>query len=124
MGNGLTVWNSLAYEDGDYKTVAHIAPDRTVTFYDDSLPESVRKRIIHEAETANLSISATQDTPIFSTPPREINPQHQEEGVPGETTSNTESQPLPVSEQADNEASENDKYETIEVGKALFFKGF
>ena len=33
MGNGMTVWNSLAYEHGDYKTVAHIAPDRTVTFY-------------------------------------------------------------------------------------------
>ncbi|MBQ6256218.1 MAG: hypothetical protein IJJ60_06470, partial [Clostridia bacterium] len=71
MGNGLTVWNSLEYEHGDYKTVAHIAADRTVTFYDDKMPESVRKIIIEEAETANLTISATQNDPVFSTPPRD-----------------------------------------------------
>ena len=71
MGNGLTVWNSLEYEHGDYKTVAHIAADRTVTFYDDKMPESVRKIIIDEAETANLTISATQNDPVFSTPPRD-----------------------------------------------------
>ena len=102
MGNGLTVWNSLAYENGDYKTVAHIAPDRTVTFYDDDMPESVRRRIIHEAETANPTISATQDAPVFSTPPREINPQNQEKDGPGEMTSDMASQPLPTSEQADD----------------------
>ena len=27
LGNGLTVWNRLEEEHGDYKTVAHIAPD-------------------------------------------------------------------------------------------------
>ena len=31
LGNGVTVWNRLEEEHGDYKTVAHIAPDRTVT---------------------------------------------------------------------------------------------
>ena len=35
LGNGLTVWNRLEEEHGDYKTVAHIAPDRTVTIYDE-----------------------------------------------------------------------------------------
>ena len=71
MGNGLTVWNSLEYEHGDYKTVAHITADRTVKFYDDEMPESVRKTIIEEAENANLTISATQNDPVFSTPPRD-----------------------------------------------------
>ena len=32
LGNGVTVWNRLEEEHGDYKTVAHIAPDRTVRF--------------------------------------------------------------------------------------------
>ncbi len=71
MGNGLTVWNSLEYEHGDYKTVAHIGADRTVKFYDDEMPESVRKIIMEEAETANPTISATQYDPVFSTSPRE-----------------------------------------------------
>ena len=79
MGNGITVWNSLTYEHGDYKTVAHIAADRTVTFYDDEMPESVRAIIIREAETSNPTISATQNTPVFSTPPREEKmPSHEE----------------------------------------------
>ncbi|WP_366946654.1 LPD25 domain-containing protein, partial [uncultured Oscillibacter sp.] len=69
MGNGLTVWNSLEEEHGDYKTIAHIAPDRTVTFYVDNLPEDVRARIEHIAATSEAKISATQDTPVFSTPP-------------------------------------------------------
>ena len=103
MGNGMTVWNSLAYENGDYKIVAHIAPDRTVTFYDDEMPESIRAQIIHEAETANPSISATQDAPVFSTPPREINPPLQEEGAPDAIISNAEEASLSASEQADDE---------------------
>ena len=69
MGNGLTVWNSLEEEHGDYKTIAHIAPDRTVTFYVDNLPEDVRARIEHIAATSEAKISATQDASVFSTPP-------------------------------------------------------
>lgn len=70
MGNGLTVWNRLEEEHGDYKTVAHIAPDRTVTFYDADLPEEIREEIQKIADTSEMSISATQDTPVFSTPPK------------------------------------------------------
>ena len=70
MGNGLTVWNRLAEEHGDYKTVAHIAPDRTVTFYDQDMPETVKAQIREIAMTAEMSISATQDAPVFSVPPQ------------------------------------------------------
>ena len=35
-------WNRLELRYGDYKTIAHIAPDRTVTYYEDGLPEDVR----------------------------------------------------------------------------------
>ena len=45
LGNGLTVWNRLEEEHGDYKTVAHIDADRSVTFYDEGLPEAVKEQI-------------------------------------------------------------------------------
>ncbi len=69
LGNGVTVWNRLELRDGDYKTIAHIAPDRTVTYYEDGLPEGVRARIEEISATSTMSISATQDAPVFSTPP-------------------------------------------------------
>ena len=69
MGNGVTVWNRLELRDGDYKTIAHISPDRTVTYYEDGLPESVRARIEEIAATSTMSISATQDASVFSTSP-------------------------------------------------------
>ena len=71
LGNGLTVWNRLEEVHGDYKTVAHIDPDRTVTFYDAGLPEEIREEIQKIAATSEMSISATQDAPVFSTPPKE-----------------------------------------------------
>lgn len=70
MGNGLTVWNRQEEEHGDYKTIAHIAPDRTVTFYDNDLPELIREQIQEIAATSEVSISAIQDAPVFSTPAR------------------------------------------------------
>ena len=70
FGNGLTVWNSMEMEDGDYKTIAHIAPDRTVKFYVDDLPEEIKREIQHAAATSDARISATQDAPVFSAPPQ------------------------------------------------------
>ena len=69
LGNGVTVWNRLELRDGDYKTIAHIAPDRTVTYYEDGLPEDVLAQIEEFAATSTMTISATQDAPVFSTPP-------------------------------------------------------
>ncbi len=69
LGNGVTVWNRLELRYGDYKTIAHIAPDRTVKFYEDGLPEDVRTRIKEFAATSTMTISATQDASVFSTPP-------------------------------------------------------
>ena len=71
LGNGLTVWNRLEEEHGDYKTIAHIDPDRTVTFYDADLPEEIREQIQKVAAASEMSVSATQDTSVFSTPPKE-----------------------------------------------------
>ena len=66
MGNGLTVWNRLEERNGDYVTVAHIGPDRNVTYYEKDLPDNVKAQIEHEARTSNMRISATQDAPVFS----------------------------------------------------------
>ena len=76
MGNGLTVWNRLEEKHGDYKTVAHIAPDRTVTFYEQDMPEVIKAEIRKVAATTEMSISATQDTPVFSTPPQVPEQEH------------------------------------------------
>ena len=67
LGNGLTVWNRLQEEHGDYKTIAHIDADRTVKFYDEDIPENVKQQIYEIAAISDDRISATQDIPIFST---------------------------------------------------------
>lgn len=79
LGNGITVWNRLEEEHGDYKTVAHIAPDRTVTIYDEEMPQAVREEIQRIADTSGMTISVTQDAPVFAVPPRVQEPPQKEE---------------------------------------------
>ena len=81
LGNGLTVWNRLEEEHGDYKTVAHIAPDRTVQIYDEEMPQAVRDQIQHIADTSEMTVSATQDAPVFHTPPKVQEPPQKEEAA-------------------------------------------
>ena len=50
LGNGVTVWNSLVEEHGDYQTIAHISPEGEATFYRDDLPDAVIQRIQNQAE--------------------------------------------------------------------------
>jgi hypothetical protein len=69
FGNGLSVWNRLKYEHGDYENVAHIAPDRSVKFYKADLPDEVVGQIYYMAISSTATISATQDAPVFSAPP-------------------------------------------------------
>lgn len=78
LGNGLTVWNRLEEVDGDYRTVAYIAPDRTVQIYDEEMPQEVRDRIQQVADTLEMTVSTTQNAPVFSVPPREEPPQKEE----------------------------------------------
>ena len=79
LGNGLTVWNRLEEEHGDYKTVAHIAPDRTVQIYDEEMPQTVREEIQRVADASEMTVSATQDAPVFTVPPRVQEPPQKEE---------------------------------------------
>lgn len=50
LGNGLTVWNRAKEIGGDYPTIAHISPEGEVTYYEESLPQSVKERIRQAAE--------------------------------------------------------------------------
>ena len=79
LGNGVTVWNRLEEKHGDYKTVAHIAPDRTVTIYDEEMPQAVREEIQRIADTSEMTVSATQDAPVFTVLPRAQEPPQKEE---------------------------------------------
>ena len=83
LGNGITVWNRLEEEHGVYKTVAHIAPDRTVTFYEEEMPQAVREEIQRIADTLEMAISATQDAPVFTVPPKVQEPPQREEAAEG-----------------------------------------
>ncbi|MDO5593104.1 MAG: hypothetical protein Q4G57_09430, partial [Bacillota bacterium] len=95
MGNGLTVWNRKEEVNGDYKTIAHIGADRSVTFYEDTLPEIIRVRIREIASTSEMTISATQDAPVFETPPEE------KAAVPEQEPENTTAQRQVTSEEID-----------------------
>lgn len=69
LGNGITVWNRLETENGDFKTVAHIAADRTVTIYDEKMPEEVKVKIYDFAEKEDPNVSASQPGKVFESRP-------------------------------------------------------
>jgi hypothetical protein len=52
-GVGVIVWDRSRYEHGDYKSVAHIRPNREVKFYSEVSDEH-RKEILEYAEKAEL----------------------------------------------------------------------
>ena len=81
-GSGLNVWNRLETVNGDYKTIAHIYPNRDIVFFDANLPEEVKEQIRQVAATSEMTVSATQDAPVFSTPPQRTEPVQEENRAP------------------------------------------
>jgi hypothetical protein len=65
FGNGVTVWNRAQERNGDYVTVAHISSRREVTFYEE-LPKHIKDRIENFAKNSNMTISVSQNIPVFS----------------------------------------------------------
>lgn len=43
MGNGLTIWNRAEEQHGDYKIIAHIGKDGTLSIRDKQLPTDIKK---------------------------------------------------------------------------------
>ena len=57
--------------NGDYVTVAHIGPDRVVTFYDKDLPANIKAMIEGVALTSDAKVSTSQpEKRVFHTPPQ------------------------------------------------------
>lgn len=67
FGNGLTVWFV-----GTNTTVAHIAPNRTITYYKEELDKEQIKYIENLAKTDDRNISVTQDIKVFNDRPKTI----------------------------------------------------
>lgn len=59
LGNGVTVCDRLRQEHGDYMTVAHIATNRRVTYYN-SISQEGKERIEKFTKRENMSRSTTQ----------------------------------------------------------------
>jgi len=71
LGNGLTVWNRLEEKNGDYVTVAHIDPDRSVSFRDADIPDNLKAKIELIARTSDARVSTSQpENHVFYTPPQ------------------------------------------------------
>ena len=125
LGNGLTVWNRLEEEHGDYKTVAHIAPDRTVTFYDEDMPRAVREEIQRIADTSEMTVSATQDTPVFSVPPKEREIQQPGtrtgSGLEGTEAAPMKEPPEPTQRQGGQHSPDTEPYIYCEWSESPFF---
>ena len=48
-GNGTTVYDKNQEERSDYKNIAHISDNGTITYYDKKLPSKIKKMIEKEA---------------------------------------------------------------------------
>ena len=46
--------------------------------YDEEMPQEIRERIQQVADSSEMTVSATQNTPVFSVPPRAEPPQKEE----------------------------------------------
>jgi hypothetical protein len=68
MGNGLSIYNRAKEVSGDYEKIAHIDPDRKVTWYIKNPPHEVVSYVSKEAQS-DPSISASQpDQKVFNKP--------------------------------------------------------
>lgn len=69
LGNGYSVCDKNRKERGDYMHVAHIGPDRDISFYK-KLSQEAREAIIEFAKTDESAVSQTQPwMKVFHIPP-------------------------------------------------------
>lgn len=71
LGNGLSVWDRLHEEHGDYKKVAHISETREITFHIKNLEPEYRAQVERIAAFSDPSASTSQpEQKVFSTRPQ------------------------------------------------------
>jgi len=71
FGNGLTVYDRLHENDGDYEKVAHIATDRTVSYYCE-LSEADKAAIKKIAKESDPFTSTSQVNKVFRDRPVDL----------------------------------------------------
>ncbi|HET7116098.1 MAG TPA: JAB domain-containing protein [Hanamia sp.] len=69
LGSGITVWDRQQLENGDYKTIAHISDNGEVDFYENDLPDDVKKKIsvmaaIQEAKFDHIPLKPVMVIPL------------------------------------------------------------
>ena len=72
LGNGISVYDRLHEENGDYVTVAHISTDREITWIMKRLEPEYRQQVEDFARYANPMRSVCQQTPVFYGKPPEV----------------------------------------------------
>jgi hypothetical protein len=60
LGHGIVVWTTEIEENNNYKKLAHINPDRIITWYEQCNGKIINKVRLY-ARTANPTISVTQN---------------------------------------------------------------
>jgi hypothetical protein len=65
LGNGITVFDKNRQEHNDYKIIAHIKKDRSISWNMTKLPSDVKNKIVRYSRIANPSISASQSEKVF-----------------------------------------------------------
>lgn len=68
LGNGISVWDRLHEEHGDYQKVAHIDSDRKITYYK-TLDNKYIRQIEQFAANADPRCSVTQNCKVFRNRP-------------------------------------------------------
>jgi hypothetical protein len=66
LGNGITVWNRAKEEHGDYQKIAHIGPDRKISWYIKNPPKEVVE-YVQQCAKEDPRVSQTQDQKVFHT---------------------------------------------------------
>lgn len=113
-GSGITVWDRQQLENGDYKTIAHIRDAGQVYFYDNNLPDNVKRQI--------KNLAMVQEA--------EFGKQHNEMRAAGEKEVHLYEKPeefdynfpfdpvivIPLTDEQKNDMSQNPYYETPHYG--------
>jgi len=67
FGNGILIWI-----EGTNNSVAHISPNREITWYNKVLTNEEKEYIKHLALTDDRNISASQDEKVFKNRPKDL----------------------------------------------------
>lgn len=114
-GSGITVWDRQQIENGDYKTIAHIPDSGKVYFYDNNLPDNIKRQIRNFAMVQQAEFDKQQHNKMEIAGANEV----QLYEKPEEFEYNFPSNPVivvPLTEEQKNDMAQNPYYEPPHYG--------